>query len=157
MDDCPLVQVNRIAIANLEELLIQQYNKDFAEQHYENKEMSMEDKQFMSIFSKSAVLQDGHYYPKLPFREPDVSIPNDKHIALQKAQQLQKRLKETKHSWMNTRHSCMMLLKKDIQRLYPWTNWSQKVAKCGIYHIVGSTTQVKRISVKDMLLFVKDS
>lgn len=86
MHDSPSVQVNRIAIANLEELLIQQYNQDFAEQHYEKKGMSMEDEQFMSIVSKSAVLKDGLYYLKLPFREPDESMPNNKHIALQRVQ-----------------------------------------------------------------------
>lgn len=34
-----------------------------------------------------------------------------------------------------------------MQRLYPRTSWSQKVAKCGIYRIMGSITHIKRISV----------
>lgn len=67
MSECHPAWVNRIAIANLEKLLTQQYNQDFAEQHYEQKEMSVEDKKFMNIVSDSAVLKDGHYYLKLPF------------------------------------------------------------------------------------------
>lgn len=56
MSDCHPAQVNRIAIANLEELLTKQYNRDFADfaQNYEQKEMSVEDKKFMSIVSDSA-------------------------------------------------------------------------------------------------------
>ena len=40
MSDCHPVLVNRIAISSLEEILTQQYNQDFAEQHYERQEMS---------------------------------------------------------------------------------------------------------------------
>ena len=43
--------------------------------------MSVEGKQFMSIVSDSAVLEDGHYYLKLPFREPGVIMPNNRHSA----------------------------------------------------------------------------
>eukprot|EP00064_Thunnus_orientalis_P022985 superscaffoldBa00008270_g23209 len=93
MIGCYTAWVNRIAIANLEELLTQLYNQDFAEQHYEQKEMSLEDKKFMKIVSDSAVRQDDHYYLKLPFREPDVIMPNNRHMALQRAQQLLKRFK----------------------------------------------------------------
>ncbi len=57
------------------------------------RKMSVEDNQFVSIVSHSAVLKDGHYYLKLPFREPDVIMPNNKHTALQRAQQLLKRFK----------------------------------------------------------------
>ena len=96
MNNCHPARVNRIAIASLEELLTQQYNQDFAEQHYEQKEMSVEDKRFMNIVSDSAVLKDGHYYLKLPFREPDVTMPNNRHMALQRAQQLLKRFKRNK-------------------------------------------------------------
>ena len=90
---CYTARVNRIDIANLEELLTQLYNQDFAEQQYEQKEMSLEDKKFMKIASDSAVLQDGHYYLKLPFREINVVMPNNRHMALQRAQQLVKRFK----------------------------------------------------------------
>lgn len=90
---CYTARVNRIDIANLEELLTQLYNQDVAEQQYEQKEMSLEDKKFMKIASDSAVLQDGHYYLKLPFREINVVMPNNRHMALQRAQQLVKRFK----------------------------------------------------------------
>lgn len=60
-------QVNRISI-DMEEMFIRKYNQDFIQQNCnERVEMSMKDKQFMDIMSKSAVLKDGHYHLELPF------------------------------------------------------------------------------------------
>lgn len=39
------------------------------------------------------MLKDGHYYLKLPFREPDVNMPNNRRMVLQRTQQLLKRFK----------------------------------------------------------------
>ena len=51
------VQVNRVSIASLENLLIKQYNQEFTEQHYgEKDELSQEDQQFLKIVSDSAEL-----------------------------------------------------------------------------------------------------
>lgn len=62
------MSANRVSIANLEEILVKQYNQDFAEQHHDEKqEMLVEDKQFLKIASTSATLKDGHYHLKLPF------------------------------------------------------------------------------------------
>lgn len=91
------IQVNRISISSLEEMLVSQYNQDFVEHQFnENTEMSVEDKQFMDIMSKSAVLKDGHYYLKLPFRNPEVKVPNSKQVAQQRAQYLLKRFQKDK-------------------------------------------------------------
>ncbi|KAK0134388.1 hypothetical protein N1851_030045 [Merluccius polli] len=66
------VTVNRISVARLEELLISQYNQDFSEVASEEKtEMSIEDKRFLEMANK-AVLNDGHYNLKLPFRKTDL-------------------------------------------------------------------------------------
>ncbi len=44
------VYVNRISVANLERLLISQYNQEFSEvTSEEKKELSMEDKKFLKI------------------------------------------------------------------------------------------------------------
>lgn len=53
------VTVNRISVAKLEDLLVQQYNHDFNET-LDVKEMPVEDKRFMKIAEQSK-LQDGHY------------------------------------------------------------------------------------------------
>ena len=86
------VQVNRISISELEEMFVRQYNQDFVEHNCgEETEKSVEDKQFMDIMSNSAVLKDGHYHLELPFRNPEVHMPNNKQVAQQRALYLQKR------------------------------------------------------------------
>lgn len=78
------VSANQISIARLEEVLVKQYNQDFAGQHYDEKqEMSVEDEQFLEIASTSAVLKDEHYHLRLPFRKEDVIMPNNRMVAEQ--------------------------------------------------------------------------
>ena len=48
MDSCPRVTANIISIANLEELLLQQYDHDFSESSEDKIEMSFEDNGFMN-------------------------------------------------------------------------------------------------------------
>ena len=47
-DTTPQCSVNRISLIEVEKLLLQQYNTDFQERNYDDKEeLSQEDKQFM--------------------------------------------------------------------------------------------------------------
>ncbi|XP_052470971.1 uncharacterized protein LOC128027405 [Carassius gibelio] len=88
------VTVNRISVASLEQLLISQYNQDFSEVVSEEKtEMSVEDRRFLEI-ANEAVLQDGHYYLKLPFRKTDISMPNNRQVAEQRLQTLKRKMKK---------------------------------------------------------------
>ncbi|KAK0131909.1 hypothetical protein N1851_033296 [Merluccius polli] len=88
------VTVNRISVARLEELLISQYNQDFSEVASEEKtEMSIEDKRFLEMANK-AVLNDGHYNLKLPFRKTDVCMPNNRQVAEQRLQSLKRKMKK---------------------------------------------------------------
>ncbi|XP_061753152.1 uncharacterized protein LOC133550969 [Nerophis ophidion] len=76
--------VNTISVANLEELSISQYNLEFSEVVSEERtELSVEEKQFLEI-ANEAVLQDGHYSLKLPFRKPTVNLPNNRPSAKQR-------------------------------------------------------------------------
>ncbi|KAK0134727.1 hypothetical protein N1851_029616 [Merluccius polli] len=93
-NDCQSATINRISIANLEKLLINQYNHDFNEKASEEKrEHSIEDKRFLEIASKSVSLFDGHYTLNLPFRKDDVLMPNNRHIAMQRLQSLKRKFK----------------------------------------------------------------
>ncbi|XDV29292.1 hypothetical protein PO909_032429 [Leuciscus waleckii] len=84
----------RISVTSLEQLLISQYNQDFSEVASEEKtEMSVEDRRFLEI-ANEAVLQDGHYYLKLPFRKTDVSMPNNRQVAEQRLQTLKRKRKK---------------------------------------------------------------
>ncbi|KAK0141927.1 hypothetical protein N1851_020398 [Merluccius polli] len=93
-NDCQSATINRISIANLEKLLINQYNHDVNEKASEEKrEHSIEDKRFLEIASKSVSLFDGHYTLNLPFRKDDVLMPNNRHIAMQCLQSLKRKFK----------------------------------------------------------------
>lgn len=86
------VTVNRISVASLEEHLISQYNQDFNEVTSEEKtKMSIEDKRFLEIASE-AVLKDGHYNLKLPFRRANVNMPNIRQIAEQRLQSRKRKM-----------------------------------------------------------------
>ncbi len=64
------VNVNRIGVDNLEELLLKQYNHDFSETFFDDKEeMSVEERKFIEIMESSVQLKDGHYMMKLPFKD----------------------------------------------------------------------------------------
>ena len=70
------VTVNRISVAKLEDLLVQQYNHDFNET-LDDKEMSVEDKRFIKIAEQSITPKDGHYSIDLPFRSERPVMPNN--------------------------------------------------------------------------------
>lgn len=88
------VTSNRISVARLEKLLINQCNQDFSEQAYnEKKELSYEDKQFLTIANDSIKVRDGHYELRLPFRKENINMPNNREVAEQRALNLLKRFR----------------------------------------------------------------
>lgn len=90
--------VNRISVANLNDLLIQQYQHDFPELKAEEKtEMSIADKRFMSIMESSKELRNGHYYLPLPFKDNDVTMPSNYQQAQQRVLSLKRKLERNAH------------------------------------------------------------
>ncbi|KAM7393992.1 hypothetical protein PAMP_020821 [Pampus punctatissimus] len=88
------VTVNRISVVSLEKLLISQYNQDFNEAASEEKtEMSIEDKMFLKM-ANGAVMKDGRYSLRLPFRRTEVLMPNNRKIAEQRLHSLEKKMKK---------------------------------------------------------------
>ncbi|KAL2092730.1 hypothetical protein ACEWY4_012528 [Coilia grayii] len=88
------VTVNRISVASLEKMLISQNNQDFYEVASEEKtEMSIEDKMFLEI-ANEAVLENGLYSLRLPFRKPNVLMPSNRQIAEQRLHCLKKKMKK---------------------------------------------------------------
>ncbi|KAL2098438.1 hypothetical protein ACEWY4_007645 [Coilia grayii] len=85
--------VNHISVATLNDLLMKQYHHDFPELKAEEKtEMSVADKQFMSIMESSKELRNGHYYLPLPFKCNDVTMPNNYQQAHQHVLSLKRKL-----------------------------------------------------------------
>ena len=91
-DGCSAVTPNRISIANIEEMLVNQYNHDFSERSSEEQaEMSRDDIKFMNIVDSSAVLKDGHYTLDLPFRHENSILPNNRCVAEQRLTSLKRK------------------------------------------------------------------
>ena len=91
------VSMNRISVVELNDLLIRQYNQDFSENRYEEKnEMSVEDKQFMKIASSSASLKNGHYHLPLPFRNKDKVMPENYELVRERTLHLLKKFRKDK-------------------------------------------------------------
>ncbi len=87
--------INHISLTEIEQLLVQQYNTDFPERHYDDKaEMSQEDKQFMQSVQKTAKCVDGHYSIGLPFKQETVKMTNNRCVAEQRATSLKGKLKK---------------------------------------------------------------
>ncbi|XP_066270881.1 uncharacterized protein [Branchiostoma lanceolatum] len=81
--------VNRIT---LEQQLTEYFNKYFSETREDKKEMSVEDKKFMNIVSKGTNKNNGHYQVPLPFKNGRPKLPNNKQVALQRAQHLRRKM-----------------------------------------------------------------
>lgn len=73
-----------------------QYSHDFIESTMK-KEMSREDIKFMEIMEHSAVLQDGKYCLKLPFKTKEVYLPNNFTVAKQRVLGLKKKFLNNHH------------------------------------------------------------
>ncbi|KAK0142765.1 hypothetical protein N1851_019297 [Merluccius polli] len=132
------VQVNRISV---EDLLVQQYNQDFVEQHYEGKKvMSVEDQRFMDKVSSSAVLENGHYSLKLPFRKDNVNLPNNKAVAQQRAQHLLKKFKKDLKFFNEYKEFMKDVVAKGYAEVIPQDQLEHKSGKAwfiphhGVYH-----------------------
>lgn len=93
----PSVSVNRISIADVENLLVQQFNHDFPEKASEEKqEMSREDVQFMDCVSETAKRVDGHHTIGLPLKNRYVKMPNNRSVVVQRAENLKRKLVKNK-------------------------------------------------------------
>ena len=91
----PRISSNRISVAKLEELLVQQYNQDFSELAYDEKqEHSFEDKKFIKVVNESITKKEGHYVIRLPFRQDGICLPNNRKIAEQRTRSLSQRFKK---------------------------------------------------------------
>ncbi|KAL6479681.1 hypothetical protein MHYP_G00107140 [Metynnis hypsauchen] len=91
-EEWPEVSVNRISVACLDDLIHHQMKLDFPEaQQAEKMEMSVEDKRFMDSVSKSVQLIDGHFSIGLPLKAVDAKFPNNRMIAVQRAEHLRRK------------------------------------------------------------------
>ena len=92
---------------NLEKQFQKYIELDFSERrNYEGRELSVEDKKFMSIMEESTTQVNGHYQTKLPIRDRDVKMPNNKPQAEMYAARLRTRL--SKNNELNQKYANFM-------------------------------------------------
>lgn len=86
---------NRTLVREIEELLVKQYYTDFPERSCDEKEeMSQDDRRFMHLVSSSAKLVDVHYSLRLPLRNENTKMPNNRCMAQHRAENLKRKLKK---------------------------------------------------------------
>ena len=85
-------------LAQLDQTLRTSINQDFHERMKdEKKENSVEDVKFLVQCEKSVIMIDRHYCVDLPFREPDIQLPNNHSQGQQRLSSLKRKLmKDTK-------------------------------------------------------------
>ena len=83
---------------SLEEMFQAMYQHDFSEPELVGTstmlkygEVSYEDKTFMEIVEKGTSKKDDHYVVPLPFRNPNLMLPNKKKEAIQRLMRLKRR------------------------------------------------------------------
>ena len=76
----------------LDNFMLKYLNMEFPEGPVEKRELSIEDKLFMTKVHESLVLKNGHYEMKLPFRE-DVLLPDNISQAKQRLLSLRRKMK----------------------------------------------------------------
>ena len=88
--------VNRISLMEIEDMLIQQYNTDFPERNYDDKEeLSQEDKQFFQSVEKTTIFENGHYCIGLPLRNEKVQMPNNRSVAEHRIASLKRKFRKS--------------------------------------------------------------
>ena len=82
--------------SSLCEKILRSLDREFIEGHLKgSKSFSRNEKKFLKKINNSIVLQDGHYYMKLPFiSETDPVLPNNRNYTIQRLQGQQKRMKK---------------------------------------------------------------
>ncbi|KAJ8353016.1 hypothetical protein AAFF_G00121970 [Aldrovandia affinis] len=91
----PHCSVNRITVTEIEKLLVQQYNTDFPERNYDDKEeMSQEDKQFMQSVKKTTTFENGHYSIGLPLKNHKLPMPKNRCMAEQRLASLRRKFRK---------------------------------------------------------------
>lgn len=87
-------------MARLEELLVQQYNKEFSELAYnETQECSFEDKKFLEVVDNSVTKKEGYYEIQILFHQDNICLPNNRNMAEQRALSLNQRFKKDETFW----------------------------------------------------------
>jgi hypothetical protein len=75
----------------------QMFEQDFSERNNDIQAYSMDDKRFLATVKEGIVhCEDGHYEIPLPFKQPNLKLPNNRCVALRRLNQLKRRFERDK-------------------------------------------------------------
>ena len=94
-DKIPAVLVNQLQISCLEDQVQRYFDMDFSDHQIfsDEKALSVEDQQFLSLIEQQTTLHEGHYEICLPLRDNSVPFPNNRPLALQRMKSLEKKFR----------------------------------------------------------------
>lgn len=79
--------------AEIQEMITMMYNENFMDKEdIEEKGMSIEDRKWLTIVQDNTKKIGGHYEIPLPFKKPDLELPNNYPMALYRANSLKRKL-----------------------------------------------------------------
>lgn len=97
--DSEQISINKVAVKEIEsikEAVVRMFDQDYVDSRVakvpDEKDMSMEDKQFLQIMEEGVVYSDGKYVAPLPFRKQRVVMPDNRYQAYQRAMWQRKRM-----------------------------------------------------------------
>ena len=117
---CSTHTVVKDGMENLEEQFKTCVGKEFSERLNDDRiAMSAEDNKFLDKVADSIQYKDGHYEIRLPFRDGQVKMPNNKPQAEQRANALQRKLTKDPEFYEEYRKSMQQTLEKGYAEPVP--------------------------------------
>lgn len=142
----PRIMSNKISVVKLEELLVYQYNQDFSEWAYnEKQEHSFEDKKFLHVMKSSVKRKDGNFEIRLPFCQDNISLPNNRKMVEQRALSLARRFQKDETFRKDYNGFMSDVLRKGHAERVPGEQL-EELEECGTFLAMVSTTKEKRQS-----------
>lgn len=126
--------VNRTSVLTLESLLEKQYEHDFKDFNKDEKEeLSQDDKRFLQIMEESVKFENGHYSLRLPFKNPNVDLPNNRCVAQQRLSGLKRKMERNESFHKEYTAFMEEVLKNDFAELVPQSEL--KMSQSNVYYI----------------------
>lgn len=137
------VTANRISLVDLQQLLVSQYNTDFNEKAYEERnEMSVDDKSFLNVVNESVSIRDGHYCINLPFKSDSVMMPNNRVVAEQRLLNLKRKFKRDANYQREYTEYINDVIKKGYAEIVPPEQVKGAEGKFGTSLILGCAAKL---------------
>ena len=125
---------------NIESMLEKMYSHDFPDTHQDGMGLSVEDKMWKERVESSATFQNGHYVIKLPFRDEEPLLPDNRNQAYQRIASTKRRLEHNPKLHREYSNFMKEMIEKDFAEKIPKAELETEPGKSwylvhhGVYH-----------------------